>query len=215
MHRAPPIQLITPLVALKRKRRKTQAFTAIVLAAAPKRVGFRKPSVTLNERLYIIRSLRIFTIWKLLNLDGQNCLALLRGRTRQYKFSKIVQKQLSMRLIMQRLEIFCRCSQKSSFTEQLEALLKGKPLGYRDKLLPLGPFLDDDGWIRATGLLTEAPLLWATKHPIILNSDNHITRLFIQQCHEVCMYRSCAKLHPTNALHFPIENNPSLDIFPF
>ena len=81
-----------------------------------------------------------------------------------------------------------RCSQKSSFTEQLGALLKGKPIGYKDKLLRLGHFLDDDGLIRATGLLTEAPLLWATKHPIILNSDNHITRLFIQQCHEVCMH---------------------------
>ena len=59
------------------------------------------------------------------------------------------------------------CSQKSSFTEQLEALLKGKPLGHKDKLLPLGPFLDDDGLIRATGRLTEAPLPWATKHRII------------------------------------------------
>ena len=41
MHQAPPIQLITPLMALKRKRRKTQAFTAIVLAATPKS-GFSK-----------------------------------------------------------------------------------------------------------------------------------------------------------------------------
>ena len=81
-----------------------------------------------------------------------------------------------------------RCSQKSSFTEQLEALIKGKPLGHKDKLLPLGPFLDDNGLIRATGRLTEAPLPWATKHPVILSSDDHITRLFIQHCHEVCMH---------------------------
>ena len=95
-----------------------------------------------------------------------------------------------------------RCSQKSPFTEQLDALLKGKPLGHKDKLLPLGPFLDDNGLIRATGRLTEAPLPWATKHPIILNSDNHIRRLI-----------SRANFHPTNALHFPIENKSSLDIF--
>ena len=81
-----------------------------------------------------------------------------------------------------------RCSQESSFTEQLEALIEGKPLGHKDKLLSLGPFLDDNGLIRATGRLTEAPLPWATKHPIILNSDDHITRLFIQHCHEVCMH---------------------------
>ena len=94
---------------------------------------------------------------------GQSCLALLQGCTRQYKFSKIVQKQPSMQLNTQRLEImFLRCSQNTSFTEQLQALSKGKPLGHKDTLHPLGTFLDDDGLILATGRLTEAPPSWAT-----------------------------------------------------
>ena len=80
------------------------------------------------------------------------------------------------------------CSQKSSFAEQLDALSKHKPLSSRDKLLPLAPFLDENGLLRATGRLTEAPIPWSTKHPLILNTDNHITRLFINHCHEVCMH---------------------------
>ena len=44
------------------KHRKTLAFTSTVPAATTKRVGFRKLSVTRNERLFIIRNLRIFRL---------------------------------------------------------------------------------------------------------------------------------------------------------
>ena len=50
-----------------------------------------------------------------------------------------------------------RCSKTSPFAENLAALLKGKPLGHKDKLLLLGPFPDDEGLIRAIGRLTEKP----------------------------------------------------------
>ena len=152
-------------------------------------MGFRKLSVTRNERLFIIRSLRIFRIdfknystWsKLLGVVARLYQAI-------QTFKDRAKTAINAAHYAKARNYLFRWSQKSSFTEQLEALLKGKPLGHKDKLLPLGLFLDDNGLIRATGRLTEAPLPWTTKHPIILNSDDHSTRLFIQHCHEVCMH---------------------------
>ena len=170
MYQVPPIQLIMPLAALKRKTSKNSGFHLHRSCCYHKKSGFSKTlrhtKRTWSKLLGVVA--RLYQAMQIFKDRAKTAInAAHYAKARNYLF---------------------RCSQKSSFTEQLEALLKGKPLGHKDKLLPLGPFLDDNGLIRATGRLTEAPLPWATKHPDILNSDDHITRLFIQHCHEVCMH---------------------------
>ena len=74
-------------------------------------------------------------------------------------------------------------------------------LATRVKSFHFEPFLDDDDLIRATGRLIEAPRPWGTKQRFISYSYNHITRLFIDHCHEICM--QAGKHHVRNSYQKP------------
>ena len=44
-------------------------------------------------------------------------------------------------------------------------------------------FIDEHGIIRCGGRLTNANVEFSVKHPIVLNTDHHITRLIVEQAH--------------------------------
>lgn len=74
-------------------------------------------------------------------------------------------------------------TQQETFSEELRLLSKGLPLHRNSRLLPLSPYLDKDGLIRVGGRLSNANLEENKKHPIILPSKHHVTKLIIRQFH--------------------------------
>lgn len=51
------------------------------------------------------------------------------------------------------------------------------------ELVPLSPFLDDLGILRVGGRLTNAPIAFSAKHPIIIPRTSHIAKLIIWDIH--------------------------------
>ena len=49
--------------------------------------------------------------------------------------------------------------------------------------LQFGLYNDEDGLLRCRGRLGNTDLPYSTKHPILLNSKDHITELIVRQCH--------------------------------
>ena len=79
-----------------------------------------------------------------------------------------------------------RQSQHKTFSDSKRYLERGKELNKRDKLLQFTPFLDKVVLIRARGTSKHAKIPYSQKHSIILDSKNSITKLKIEQAHNVC-----------------------------
>lgn len=69
------------------------------------------------------------------------------------------------------------------FPETLDDLRRGQPLGRTSPLIKLSPFLDSTGLLRVGGRLKHALLAYDERHPLILPSESHFTRLTIDACH--------------------------------
>ena len=76
--------------------------------------------------------------------------------------------------------------QRECFPDVVQALKgsKGTPVKLSGNLVKLCPMLKD-GILRVGGRLREAPLQEDVKHPMILPSDHHVTRLIIGHYHEL------------------------------
>jgi len=51
-------------------------------------------------------------------------------------------------------------------------------------LYKLNPVVHSDGLLRVGGRIAKAPLDYSLKHPLILPSTDHVTRLIVRDCHE-------------------------------
>ena len=80
-----------------------------------------------------------------------------------------------------------KASQQNSFGTSICLMKQKKSLPTKDKLLELSPFLQDN-ILRVGGRTKRSTLCYNTKHPIILNAKEFITRLFLIKCHEICMH---------------------------
>lgn len=96
--------------------------------------------------------------------------------------------QLGSCLIMEEIraaeEYVLRETQLKAFTEEMEALIKQKPLPRTSSLLSYNPWLDEHGLIRMRGRTSRC--LFATeeaKNPIILPRDHHVTKLILDHYH--------------------------------
>lgn len=77
--------------------------------------------------------------------------------------------------------------QAQSFGKELRRLKEKRPIKRTSDILNLNPFLDNYGIMRVGGRLEKADLPVETKHPIILPSTHHITKLIIRAVHlETC-----------------------------
>jgi len=74
--------------------------------------------------------------------------------------------------------------QKESFSGEYCRLSEDKCVSKDSKLAKLDPFLDKHGLIRVGGRLRDSQLNYNEKHPIMLPSNSHLTKLVIKQCHE-------------------------------
>ena len=76
-------------------------------------------------------------------------------------------------------------AQRAEFTEEWSALLKGKSLSQRSKLLGMKPMLDENGLMRSDGRLAHAKYLsFDVRYPVILPRKSWVTKLIIKETHE-------------------------------
>ena len=75
--------------------------------------------------------------------------------------------------------------QLDAFSDEMNALQNGKELPKTSKLLPLKPWLDEDGILRLGGRLQFAEFLpFSTRHPIVLHRKEWITTQIVKSYHE-------------------------------
>lgn len=76
-------------------------------------------------------------------------------------------------------------AQEQVFSAEIKALKAGQKISGSSKLLPLNPFVDEDGILRCNGRLCYAEYLpWETRFPTILPKGHHVTKLIIKEHHE-------------------------------
>lgn len=78
----------------------------------------------------------------------------------------------------------------ATFQSELIALQHGRILLRSNPLNHLIPFLDPQGLLRVGGRLKHALLAYDERHPIILPTESHFTRLVVDACHARCMAES-------------------------
>ncbi|XP_071581043.1 uncharacterized protein [Temnothorax nylanderi] len=76
-----------------------------------------------------------------------------------------------------------RVVQEAAFNEELRAISKGEQLPARSGIAKLNPLRDERGILRVGGRLRHARLNPDAKHPVILPSESHFTRLVIEAHH--------------------------------
>lgn len=75
------------------------------------------------------------------------------------------------------------CLQKSILRDQRELLIAGKPLPKSSCLVKCRPYIDDKGYMRVGGRLTNSSVSYEIKYPIIVPMNQHVLSLFIKHCH--------------------------------
>ena len=76
-----------------------------------------------------------------------------------------------------------RQAQEDDFPAELDALRRKVALPRRSRLLPLNPYLDADGLIRAGGRLRHAKVAHESRHQVLLSPNHDVTRLIINDKH--------------------------------
>lgn len=80
--------------------------------------------------------------------------------------------------------VLIRKIQTISFASEVSDLKENKPVGRRSVLRTLNPFIDQDGLVRVGGRLINANIAYTNKCPIVLPSNNIITRLIFEYEHQ-------------------------------
>jgi hypothetical protein len=86
--------------------------------------------------------------------------------------------QLTSAELHESLIVIGRITQHSAFAQEIQNLQQGKALPSHRKLLTLHPVLDEN-LLRVGGRLENAEGPFDQKHPIILPSKHHVTKLLI------------------------------------
>ncbi|XP_072946527.1 uncharacterized protein [Epargyreus clarus] len=89
---------------------------------------------------------------------------------------------LSSNELLNSMNIILRQGQKEMFAEEYSLLKSGNQLPLKNRLVSLTPFILND-IIRVGGRLDNSPYSFDQKHPIILCSKHHITKLIFRDKH--------------------------------
>lgn len=79
--------------------------------------------------------------------------------------------------------LLCAVAQEQSFPLEYDLLLNGKPLSSKAKILSLSPFIDDKKVVRVGGRIDASSYSYEKKHPILLHSSHHLTKLIFEREH--------------------------------
>lgn len=90
---------------------------------------------------------------------------------------------LSVKELKDSYHYLCTVAQRESFPEEYKLLSKGISLNHKSKLLSMSPFVDDNNLIRVGGRIDSSKYAYETKHPIVLDSSHHLTKLLFEREH--------------------------------
>ncbi|XP_050551821.1 uncharacterized protein LOC118281518 [Spodoptera frugiperda] len=90
---------------------------------------------------------------------------------------------LDLQELQNSFHLLCRKAQQESFPIEYDLLHKNKVISSKSPILSLTPFMDTDGLIRVGGRLDASTLPFASKHPILLHSSHHLTKLIFEREH--------------------------------
>ena len=85
-------------------------------------------------------------------------------------------------------QIMLRLAQDQGFPLEISLLKKNKPLPKSSIIRRYLPFIDKDGLLRVSGRLQNAFISENEKHPILLSSKHHVTRLIVERAHLATMH---------------------------
>ncbi|XP_058802443.1 uncharacterized protein LOC131670671 [Phymastichus coffea] len=75
-----------------------------------------------------------------------------------------------------------RLSQRQTFADEIK-LLQGPAPRLQASLRALEPFLDEDGLLRVGGRLSQSPLPYDERHPVLLDGRSHLAKLVLRWAH--------------------------------
>lgn len=90
---------------------------------------------------------------------------------------------LSSKEICQAVIILVKISQRESFASEIACLKRNTPIE-KNRLSRLSPFIDENGILRVGGRLSQSHFTYDKKHPILLCSKHHLTKLIFRRQHE-------------------------------
>ncbi|XP_063636012.1 uncharacterized protein LOC134806617 [Cydia splendana] len=90
---------------------------------------------------------------------------------------------LSVQELQDSLNLITQKAQLEMFPEEYAVLTAGKALPTKNRLISLTPFLDTNGIMRVGGRLDNSPYCYNTKHPILLCSKHHLTKILFRHFH--------------------------------
>ncbi|XP_056629853.1 uncharacterized protein LOC130440615 [Diorhabda sublineata] len=91
---------------------------------------------------------------------------------------------LTVQELSDSLKCLIRICQSQSYSTEIETLKNNKPLSSHSNLLSLSPFLEPDGLLRVGGRLKHSNYSFDKRHPILINSKHHFSKLLFLQEHE-------------------------------
>ncbi|XP_061170947.1 uncharacterized protein LOC133180435 [Saccostrea echinata] len=86
-------------------------------------------------------------------------------------------------------KLIIKIVQNEVYLEEIQCILKEKPLPRDSNILPLSPFLDKDGILRVGGRLNKSSLPINEKNPVIIPRNHHIALLIVRYYHELCKHQ--------------------------
>lgn len=105
------------------------------------------------------------------------------------KYIPLATNQISsseIKFIRTRLAIL---AQKVHFSDEYKSLTDREPLHSKSSLMPLNPFIDEDGVMRLNGRLVKSPTLsYSEQHPIILPYACRFTKLLVEFIHAISIH---------------------------
>ncbi|XP_050678653.1 uncharacterized protein LOC126979538 [Leptidea sinapis] len=84
----------------------------------------------------------------------------------------------------QSLQLLIKCSQQECFNEEIKLISNNKALNRKSKLITLNCFIDSHGLLRIGGRIQNSEFEYDKKHPLILDSKHHFTKLLFKNEHE-------------------------------
>ena len=74
-------------------------------------------------------------------------------------------------------------AQRQHYMPELSVLQEKKPIPRKSCLLPLTPFIDEQGLLRVGGRVGNSKLVYDAKHPIIMHPENEVSKLIMLKAH--------------------------------
>lgn len=97
--------------------------------------------------------------------------------------SNLITGHLTRHDLHKAFTVIIQQSQQEMFYDELTTLQKGESLPRSNKLSSLTPFIDHSKILRVGGRLSNSPYSYDVKHPILIDSKHHLTKIIFSSQH--------------------------------